>query len=491
MRSFVPPFMAPRRPEDEEEEAMAALEALVQAQPSEEAQAPAPVEERRDYSAEADRMEDEKGQFLGNDIPEDPTELRRRAMAEYQAANPVEAPGASTRWEDDFVSGRSRVDNRQLNQSWALGLFGGGADFAMRQREQLLNERDKYDAGLAKAKERDFEETQGAQLAGDAMEQAIAASTGIDPKSLRGLRMNHPLVKAFQSGMYSQGLRERGQNLSVHKNSENNETKVLTTEMRNESQERVADKRNQTQLHADKRAAAKKGGGKGGAASAPSPDLLAAHISEVGQIPFEDAQKVVATGDLSAIPADRKQNVQVALVEYQHLLKADPGKAMQVMVDREKKSGTRDDVLAQHVAKVQSDPKYRQKVQTELKLVAHSTKNAVTSWNSMSDQDKAVFTQLAPMGGDVISAIRTSAMSPEGKAQAGAVLGVMNELLKERSGAAVTDSEWGRLSVEMGLAGGSWDPFNSTKGVDSFLNRLRERLQIKRGEYNSTMGGGL
>ena len=180
----------------------------------------------QDMSHAADQFIDpvnqkgERTDLLGFDDEEGFSRERQieRARAAYGENTPP-----SSRWEDEFLANHKRISDKDVHRAFVLQALMGGQEQGLAYRESMLRQQAGQEQSLATARERDKANTRIDR----GLAEAIAATGNISPEEAAQLTYGHPLVKAFSSGMYSQGGRAEGQALGLNKHKLDIITKLM------------------------------------------------------------------------------------------------------------------------------------------------------------------------------------------------------------------------------------------------------------------------
>lgn len=440
----------------------------------------APLPDHTDAGA---RMQDESGNFLG--LQKQPQFSREaqaaRARELYGNAAFEEAP----RWEDEFLQNRQRRSDADIHRAWVLQSAFHGNDHGMKFREMLRNEQKGYDEGLQAARQSDL----GNQRVSPALAEAIAGSGLASPESAVLLRMNDPLVKAFQSGGYSQGLRAEGQDKGLYKNMENNATKLEINDTNN--------KAGLTRTIISRILGAQSAlANKGAVAlddSLPDATKLELALTEMQRtVPgmTEDQAMNALSGDFSGLSPEDARRARLALPEVKRFAN-DPVAARQRIVDQRKTEGgaesRRENKVADSIELAKNDLKYAQKWQDEWESAAGPMREAIRAWKGMSERGQKAFVQWGSEG--LAGSIKRFITDPKDQALAGAVRAAIDAQIKHLGGSAVTGNEWVRIAEEIGITSGSWSPFQSTAAIEGYFDRAARALTNHRKMYESQLGG--
>ncbi len=391
---------------------------------------------------------------------------------------------SESKWEDEFLQNNNRLSNDEIRRrARIVGIFQGvDAQKAFVDRELKMAEG--YEKGLVDSRTRDY----GDRRVGRADAVAIAGTGNVDPESAASLTNRDMLLGAFQNGMYSQGLSaERAEKLlqqfmtgqagetyrqgrKIEADAETNATNAAVELAKAEMWNQRAVMQQKERLTHDEHA-----------------DLFAATaLKELG-LPMP-VGRAVFDGDYSQVPPEKMADTEAALARIKPFnLKSSVqqlGPGISAFAAKIPYNAAK--VEAEVIARARADPKYKVEMQTDMATAAMSLKQGIEAWNALSEQGKRDFAQF---GGKGIGAVLANGLKdPRDRALGGAVWTVLNNLIQERSGVAVTESEWGRTANEIGLAQGVWDPFNTYEGIEFYLNNAAQRMRTRRDIYERNIG---
>lgn len=388
---------------------------------------------------------------------------------------------SESKWEDEFLRNNDRMSNAEIRRKAAImGAFGSDAEQKAFVDRETGFARD-YEKGLAEARARDY----GDRRVNRADAVAIGGTGNVDPESAARLTNRDMLMQAYPNGMYGQGLSaERAEKMWQQSNQ-------ALLGLQNRQREGIA----ADSANKDKDIAARFALGEWAARRAEmgtlTPDeqakLFAAGLTKERGIPKE-AGIAAFNGDFSGIPSGLRAEVEaeVDLVKPFRKEAANRPLGPGVRAPEIKLPFDLEKVTQMNVAKARSDLKYADKMQTDIGDTALQLRQGMEAWEQMSEQGKRAFATYGAKGlGEVVARGLTNAHD---RARAGAVWTVLNNLIQERSGVAVTESEWGRTAKEIGLGSGTWDPFNSYEGIERYLNNAAERMQARYETYSRLIG---
>ena len=441
-----------------------------------------------DYRKVAETVYDDQGRFMGLEDTSatdyDRSDAATRAGELYGDATP------STRWEDDFLAHHERLADSDIRARGAIMSMLGRPEAADKFTEAERRHASDYDDQLAEARERD----RGEQRVSKGLAQAIAASDlGISPEDAVQLRMNDPIVKAYQNGGYSQGLRGQGQqmkHLEMQMNAlvrlgianEKNKNEIVALLLRGINAQQVAE------IYARKGLPPVDPNDPDAVAPPTQREEAIAELGRRLRVGKEEATRRW-DGDTAGLTPEQIRKLDAQRVEIAGNVNDPIGKrAIRGEISRTEVSSEAkvENATEMVVEKARADPKYAVTMETDLKQSALELKHAIAGWNRMSQAGKEALVEFGAQGiGQVLANLTRS---PEDRAHATAVWSVMNSLIQKRAGVAVSESEWGRTANELGLGQGIWDPFNSTSGVESFMNRAAEKMLTRYKTYDSIIG---
>ena len=450
---------------------------------------------RRDYRDMASRVEspDANGKapdVLGHDTDRDvfDREARiRQAREAYGADTPAKA---STRWEEEFSSGRSRTTDKDVWRAYALSSIFGDKDRALRVREQMKREQAGYDEGLMKARERDVADSSKGRRISRAMAEALAATGLVNPEDAVNLTYDDPLVKNY-GNIATAGIKERGQDIGVHKSNLDIEGKLAAIERQGQTQQQIATDNNASRERiADKRGKKAAGAGGGGGALGSDAEGEALMLQQSENISAADAAAIVATGQIPENSALTPQKVEAALATlglFRRLPAKKKAEQLASILSQERQNiDLPKRTVETSIARAKSDPQYRFKWKDALSNISANVGDAVNAWKAMSEEGKKNFVQLGI--GPTASFVKSASMSDADKVHAGKVWTLINEMVKERSGAAVSDAEWGRIANEVGLSANQWDVFNSPDAIKNYIKAARDKVARTISAFDAEIG---
>lgn len=432
----------------------------------------------------ADTMVDEKGNMFGYE-PQGASreELMQRASAAYDK---LPARGPARNWEEEFLK-RNAADQERLERAYLLQTFVNGPEAAGRHQEMLQRRIADREAGLREAYERSWKGDPNAPVSRAAVE-AMAASRIASPEALAGVTANDPTVSGYKSGAYSIGPRLEGQQTGLTKSREN-----IMARFGLQDQEDAAALERMLLGQANNRDIARiNASGKMGALMqdpALRQRILGSWFaSSLGISPDQGAR--VAAGDLSGLTPDQQRKAQIMAPQFEQAASS-PKVLDQVVAGTTKEETQREGKVQTAVEKslevAKSNPKYRQDWEQSWTDAKQKLQEAVEGWNSLTDRGKFAFTKFSPKGwsGIVANFVQDSG----DQAKASRLQALINQIIKEQSGSAVTDSEMGRVAVEAGFPKVSWDMFNSEEAVKDFMRRIAVTLKNHRDIYQRNFGG--
>ncbi len=401
-------------------------------------------------------------------------ELAARALSSYE-----DAP-ASRQWEDEFLRGRERFSDAEIRRRSALiGFFGEpeqGERWAAAQRDAQQN----YDEGLGKARDRDKKNTRISR----GLASAIAATGMVPPEEAGKLTYGDDLVKNF--GQYaSQGGRAEGQQAGLEKARMHEAFGLLKSDSVDDRTRGIAMLQSLTQLQQTQLRAE--------AFSAPVEETMAGAASMLEQAMHVPSGKGIGaralSGDLAGLSAEQKD---IAARLGPQLIARARGKGglSNVFDDSLKAQATQPIKDRYSIDKTleiaRSNPQQRTKFKNDWDSAAIAFRDGWGAWNSLPQEAKDRFSEWA--SGGFTGDIQKFLSSPEEQEKFAAVRGVVNALVKERSGSAVTGSEWERIASEIGLEADNWGPFNTSGSVTQWLRRTGKTLETHRDNFESEYG---
>jgi hypothetical protein len=438
-----------------------------------------------DHTEAGQRMQDEQGNFLGlkkQDGFSREAQIARAGELYGQAASGFEAPGRN--WEEEFLRGRQEWDDRMGVRSVLAGLSGGAEGVRNFRASELKNRQD-YESSLRAAQERDAGRNSPRVSRG--LAEAIAGAGLASPEAAVELRMNDPLVKAFTSGGYSQGLRAEGQQIGLQKNTQDNATKIEVADQNNRAnlERMVVGKA----LGIQAAMANKAGSLDNSLEDAEKIDLAVARLQRRVGITREQAVAAFG-GSYEGLTPEQQRQAELAVPELKRWAN-DAAAVRQSIVDQDKVEGgaeaREENAVSKSIALAKNNPKYALEWQTDWESTAIPLKGAIAAWRDMTPQSKKAFVQWSSEG--FAGAIQDYLTSPQDQANAGAVRALIDSYIKGLGGSAVTGNEWIRIAKEIGISNAPWSPFKSTAGLEGFLDRSAQLLTSHRKQYEGIMGG--
>jgi hypothetical protein len=435
----------------------------------------------RNYGNTAGRMmgtpqRGERTDLLGFDDEEGFSRQRQIERAR-QAYGQEDAP--SHRWEEEFLRGRERLTDAQIRRrSAVMGVFGDphqGEHWAEGQRRANAG----YDEGLEKARARDA----GEQRVSPAMAEALAATGQFSPEAAARVRRNDDLVRNF--GQFaSQGGRAEGQGVGLSKEKLRIMASLAKSDNADDRMKLQAMLQSATQLDV----AEMRGQGMNRLPTEVELGGMAAFLGQTFGGGPKNGMRILH-GDLGDVPPDRAEQAQNMAAQ---LLAGNVSKGGlgSVYGDSLRAQGTQPikDKFAidKAIEQERQKPGYRVKFKNDWDSAAIPFREAWGAWNDLKPDAQARFAEWAAGGftGDVLKFLST----PEEQEKFAAVRGVINALVKDRSGSAVTGSEWERIASEIGLEADNWGPFNSPGTVTKFLKRTGTTLEQHRANFEDEFG---
>lgn len=230
-------------------------------------------------------------------------------------------------------------------------------------------------------------------------------------------------------------------------------------------------------------------------AAAENNNLAAWLMQQVNGMTREQAI-AYANGDESAIAGLPKEKQDMAWAAATNFRGLSNDERQRVVKTRLTTEGNVPDQVAAAAQRVRENPKEGFKIVNAWNQWAADVARAERGWNTLSDDSKRAFSQLAGQSKDgLAAAVLKMRLSPEEQAAVANIQQLANVLIKARSGSAVTGHEWGRTAGEIGFAVGDWDIFNSTAGISNWIarnkqNAVNERNLIKSHFGDLWKGGG-
>jgi hypothetical protein len=166
-----------------------------------------------------------------------------------------------------------------------------------------------------------------------------------------------------------------------------------------------------------------------------------------------------------------------------------------VLKNTQKREAGTPDAVDAAAAKKKLDPEARLKLRTELGDTKASVTSAIVGWESLSPRARKVLVSVgnATDANSLLNALQKASLSGEEQAAAANTWRLVNELIKARSGAAVTNQEMVRLANEAGLPAAGWTSLvTSPQVMHNWLGKLREaairRRKAVQAEYDGMEG---
>lgn len=218
---------------------------------------------------------------------------------------------------------------------------------------------------------------------------------------------------------------------------------------------------------------------------------LAAYLKQQVNVSKEVAEAYAAGNQeaLAGVPKDKLDELWANATNFRSL---DFAEQQRVVKARLSSEGNTPDSTAAAIEKKKMDPKERLKLKDEVSSVGNDIGLAKHAWEKMSTTAKQVFVKLAGAGGDIAQSIKSAALSPEDQKYSGQLQSLANALIKARSGSAVTGSEWNRVAQEIGWPTGDFSLFNTTAGIDGWLDKSKRawvnRVKNIKSEYGDIWG---
>lgn len=401
-------------------------------------------------------------------LPADPREEGLAKLAELVAARPPmqQGPGAA---ELQYLA-----ENRpQAGWKNVLGAVGSAIAESTGSRGAI----ERFHGAQSMAEQRrlaGLEQARAIDMGNRPVDRGVAELAlmgGLSPEAASRLTQGSPGLKMLYSGMGQLGARyDQMANQAQQKEADRaqREEIALLNEMgRNQRAEDTLASREKVAAMRKKPA-----GGAGGGGKPLSPEEAnarrAAYLQLQGNATPEEVAAFIA-GDTSKLAPEKAAK----LGALDQILAGLPQKKRDaVLEDTLKREGRVPDAVEQATQIKQRDPNKRLEYKKEIDESHRMISDALAAWGSMSPSGKEALAQLS---GDswASGTLRDAKMSPQDMAKAGAIQALANRLIKETSGAAVSDSEWTRIAREMGIASKNFDVLKGTGGVDRWLNSAR------------------
>jgi hypothetical protein len=413
-------------------------------------------------------------------------ERAARARAAYG-----EDTGPSTRWEDEFNAGQNDAE-RRANLVRNLSLLTGDVNSSNVAYDRVMQQHALRQEGLAKARERDRQNSRISR----GLAEAIAATGQVSPEEAVNLTYADPLVKAFSSGMYSQGGRAEGQALGREKMVANAALELLKTGVINRRQydQMVLNAATQTTV----------------AAMNDQPVNRVPTQAEMETMGSLMGQALEALGPVSADTGIRAMQGDLRGLNEEQRAKAESLRP-QIMAKAMGKGGldkVLNDSLTTQITQPVKDqysiqksldiarnkPAERVKFKNDWDAAKSQFTAAYQAWGSLNESERKLFAQWAGQGWTkdfraAYNELFGTTPTAEMVNKFSAVQGAINALVKERSGSAVTGSEWERIAAELGIEADNWGPFNSSGAITSWLKRSGDLLIQHRRNFESEYAG--
>lgn len=402
----------------------------------------------------------------------------------YGDGAPAQASGPG-RYEQEFLAQNQRPTNDELRKAWILqSIFGEkGDNFKMLEMVQGMQH--SFDQGLARARAADSEVSGKNQRVDRATAEMLVLS-GLSPEAAAQTKVGDPVIQLARSGGLNLGARLRGQDTQVL-NKNVGETgdvwKTLTSEAGKDTRQ---DKQLANNIEVAKM---RKRSGKGAAAGAGGEDtaLLSAFLQRNENVAPETADAFVAGTLDPSDPSYAKLNS--AMTIFKGMGGDKQAQLLRGTLGRE--GGDVDKPMVSASVK-QADPVQRLKIKNDLTETGMPLRAAVSGWNSLSPRAKQLAVNIGLQGN--IAQLRDAGLSPQEQAAIGAVIGQINQYIKQVSGAAVSNSEWARMGAELGVTGEGVAPFKSPATLSAWLQRAsamyKQHAANVASEYPGLFGGG-
>ena len=444
-----------------------------------------PSARERTYTNDAERMlgspqRGERSDLFGFDDEEG---FSRKKLIDRVRELYGEESRPETPWEDEFLASHKGRSDSDIERAWLLQSLWSGNEHGMRFRQMLKNEQQGYEKGLAEARASDAANRRISR----GMAEAIAATGQVSPEAAVQLRMNDKLVKDF--GQFaSQGGRAEGQGIGLSKEKLKLIAGMIESGDKEEAQKGLAMLRAATQLGQAEIYANK------GQATTPEAKAIndSAAASVMAQALGENDPAIGAralANDFTGLSA--KQRGIAMRLGPQLRAKAAQNKGLdQVLNDSIRTQATQPIKDAYSIVKsieiAKNNRQQRTKFKTDWNDASIAFKEAWQGWKSLSPDGKAALAEWA--AGGWTGKIRSFLMQPGDQERIAAVQGVINALVKDRSGSAVTGSEWERIATEIGLTADDWNPFNKPEAIEKFLKISGDKLTSHRRVFEQEYG---
>lgn len=312
----------------------------------------------------------------------------------------------------------------------------------------------------------------------------LGVMAGLSPEASASMTQDSPGLRLLNSGMGQLGARYKSMDLAAAKAEEDRAAREQMQQERFAQQEKMQAER----LAAQEKLRKMGRGGGGGAPASPEQKAarLAAYLSPGAGVTVDQATAFVA-GQTDGIPPDALERLKARAAAFNAL---PPKEQNALLKTTEAAENKRPDVLADAKTRAKGDVKERTKLRTELMSSKADVANAISAWNSMSPSAKQAFATIAG-NSNLMSAIKSMQLSPEDRAHMGAIQQLGNALINARAGAAVSESEWGRIAQEMGWAANDYSVFNTTDGISAWLRRAKQSFQRRRDAVKAEYGEDL
>jgi plasmid stability protein len=374
----------------------------------------------------------------------------------YQPARP-----ATRSRVDSLMSTLTRPTQRDLDVAALTDAFLGGS----KNTDRVYGRADKFDSAMLGAQEAD--------LASAARGDAAERDAGLERERM--------------------ALTQRGQNLADKRAEEQRKLTQFLLDQKIGAQGNLQTQRDAAALERAKINARRP---LAGGAAPVSPEeqakddaAFAAWLMQQANVPRAQAEAYVA-GNIDTLPKEVQDKLWAASAQFGSLDKAEQQRVIKARLSSE---GNTPDSTAAAIEKKKLDPKERLKLKDEVSSVGQDIGLAKQAWAKMSDTAKQVFVKYAGAGGDIAQTIKSAVLSPEDQKYSGQLQSLANALIKARSGSAVTGSEWNRVAQEIGWPTGDFSLFNTTAGVDGWLDKSKRawvnRVKNIKSEYGDIWSG--
>ncbi len=421
------------------------------------------------------------GEFASQAL--DPREgFSRERQAQRAAELYGEDEPPSRYWEDELLSRRSRITDKDVQRGFLLQSLMSGNEHGMRFREMMRREQAGFEQDLEKARAQDY----GTRRISRGMAEAIAATGQVSPEAAVRLTYNDPLVKNF--GQFaSQGGRAEGQALGREKAQMDLAADLWRTGKTDDRVRALSMLQSLTTLGAQEMRAQMMSQMTPEQIEALKGSWMASHLRV-----DPETGAAAARGDTSKLTPEQARKAELARPAIEAAA-TNPKVRDEVLKSQVREAAgaeTREDNAVQKsISLAQNDRKYANKWQNDWTSAQMPLKEAIKAWKTMSPEGQKAFSAWASNGAVVDQFAKAFLYAPGDQVKAAKVREAINSYVKANAGSAVTGSEWDRMATRVGIPTGTWAPFNDPEVVGTFLSDAAKVMTQNRQDYERIMGG--